>query len=339
MKDKHVLITGGTGSFGHKMTRRLVDGECASIRILSRDEAKQHHMRLDFSDARLEFHIGDVRDRRSVDHAMQGIDLVFHAAALKQVPSCEFFPIQAVMTNVMGSANVIDSAQEHAVDTVVCLSTDKAVMPINAMGMSKALMEKVAQASARSANSETTVCSVRYGNVMYSRGSVIPLFVQQIRDGAPLTVTDPAMTRFLLPLEVAVELVEYAFTHAEPGDTFIRKAPASTMSDLAFATREVFGVDNPITEIGVRHGEKLFETLATQEELRHAEDLGDYWRIRMDTRGLNYDSYFDKGDVVDLESLSDYHSHNTDRLDVEGTMALLLALPEIQRDLDQWRSR
>ncbi len=339
ISDKHVLITGGTGSFGNKMTRRLLDGECASIRILSRDEAKQHHMRLDFSDARLEFHVGDVRDRRSVDHAMQGIDLVFHAAALKQVPSCEFFPIQAVMTNVMGSANVIDSAQDHGVDTVVCLSTDKAVMPINAMGMSKALMEKVAQASARSSTSETTVCSVRYGNVMYSRGSVIPLFVQQIRDGAPLTVTDPAMTRFLLPLEVAVQLVEYAFVHAEPGDTFIRKAPASTMSDLALATRQIFEADNPITEIGVRHGEKLFETLATQEELRHAEDLGDYWRLRMDNRGLNYDSYFSEGDVVDLGSTSDYHSHNTERLDVEGTMELLLGLPEIQRDLERWRSR
>jgi len=325
-----VLITGGTGSFGKKMTRRLLDQGCGQIRILSRDEAKQHEMRIEFEDSRLEFHVGDVRDRRSVDYAIGGVDLVFHAAALKQVPSCEFFPIQAVLTNVLGSANVIESAQGEGVQTVVCLSTDKAVMPINAMGMSKALMEKVAQSSARRSLDGTTVCSVRYGNVMYSRGSVIPLFVQQLLDGKPLTVTDPAMTRFLLPLEVAVELVEYAFVNAQPGDTFVRKAPAATMGVLAEAMRQLFDVDVPIEEIGVRHGEKLFETLATREELRHGQDMGDYWRLQMDQRGLDYASYFSEGEQVGLETENDYHSHNTERLDIDGTIALLRQLPEIQ---------
>lgn len=332
---KTVLITGGTGSFGKKMARRLLDQGCPKIRIFSRDEAKQHQMRIDFADARLEFHIGDVRERQSIDHAMAGVNLVFHAAALKQVPSCEFFPLQAVLTNVIGSANVIESAQAKGVETVVCLSTDKAVLPVNAMGMSKALMEKVAQSSARRSSDSTVVCSVRYGNVMYSRGSVIPLFVQQLADGMPLTVTNPAMTRFLLPLEVAVDLVEYAFQHAEPGDTFIRKAPASSMGDLAEAMGQLFNSQNPVELIGVRHGEKLYETLATQEELRNAEDMGDYWRLRMDQRGLDYAQYFSEGEEVELSASEDYHSHNTEQLDVEGTKKLLLGLPEIQEALAQ----
>lgn len=332
-ESKTVLITGGTGSFGHKMASRLLDQNYGRIKIFSRDEAKQHQMRVDMADPRLEFHIGDVRERQSVDHAMGGVDLVFHAAALKQVPSCEFFPLQAVLTNVMGSANVIESSQAAGVKTVVCLSTDKAVMPVNAMGMSKALMEKVAQAASRRESSDTIICSVRYGNVMYSRGSVIPLFVQQIREGKPLTITDPAMTRFLLPLETAVELVEHAFTHARQGDTFIRKAPACTVRDLAYAVRDLMGSDIAIEEIGVRHGEKLYETLATQEELRGAEDMGDYWRLQLDGRGLDYAQYFSEGESVELESAEDYHSHNTTRLGLEGTKELLLKLPELREAL------
>lgn len=328
-----VLITGGTGSFGRQMASRLLEQGYGRIRILSRDEAKQHQMRVDFSDSRLDFHIGDVRDRDSVDHAMDGVDLAFHAAALKQVPSCEFFPEQAVLTNVLGSSNVIESAQAASVRTVVCLSTDKAVMPINAMGMTKALMEKIAQAAARRSTSPTVVCSVRYGNVMYSRGSVIPLFLDQIRAGKPITLTDPNMTRFLLPLERAVDLVEHAFTHAESGDIFIRKAPASSMGDLAAAMVELFGTNVPIDNIGVRHGEKLYETLATQEELRHAEDMGAYWRLKMDNRGLDYNQYYSEGDQVDLASLKDYHSHNTERLDIVGTMALLREIPEVRIEL------
>jgi len=334
-----VLITGGTGSFGTKMARRLLDTDVEKIKIFSRDEAKQHQMRVDFADPRLEFHIGDVRNKQSLSHAMPGVDMVFHAAALKQVPSCEFFPLQAVLTNVLGSANVIESAQEHDVRSVVCLSTDKAVMPVNAMGMTKALMEKVAQAAARSqAGPNTTVSSVRYGNVMYSRGSVIPLFVQQIFEGKSLSLTNPDMTRFLLPLEVAVDLVQFAFENAEAGDTFIRKAAASTVGVLAEALLMVFEADNPIDVIGVRHGEKLYETLATQEELRNATDEGDYWRLRMDQRGLNYAQYFTEGDV-DIRVAEDYHSHNTEQLDVAATAELLLQLPEIQADLERWRSR
>ncbi len=338
--DKTVLITGGTGSFGRKMARRLLDRGVGKIKIFSRDEAKQHFMRVEFGDPRLEFHIGDVRDRQSVDHSMaDGVDLIFHAAALKQVPSCEFFPLQAVWTNVIGSANVVESAQSAGVGSVVCLSTDKAVMPVNAMGMSKALMEKVAQSSARrTAEGGTVVSSVRYGNVLYSRGSVVPLFVDQINNKRSLTITDPAMTRFLLPLEVAVDLVEHAFAYAEPGDIFIRKAPASTVADLAEAVRQLMEVDNPIEVIGVRHGEKLYETLATSEELRHAQDMGDYWRLRMDGRGLDYDQYFTEGDEDAVGMAEDYHSHNTERLDVEATKDLLLELPEMRRAIADWQA-
>ena len=338
-EDKTVLITGGTGSFGKKMGRRLLDRGVGKVIIFSRDEAKQHFMRVEFADPRLEFHIGDVRDRQSVDHAMGGVDMIFHAAALKQVPSCEFFPLQAVWTNVIGSANVIESAQARGVKSVVCLSTDKAVMPVNAMGMSKALMEKVAQASAKRSPDTTVVSSVRYGNVLYSRGSVVPLFVDQIMYKRPLTITNPDMTRFLMPLEVAVDLVEHAFNNAEPGDTFIRKAPASTVADLAEAVRQLMDAeDSPVQNIGVRHGEKLYETLATIEELRHAEDMGDYWRLQMDDRGLDYDQYFSEGEEQDLTSAEDYHSHNTERLDVQGTKDLLLELPEMHQAIAEWKA-
>lgn len=336
---KRVLITGGTGSFGRKMTLRLLDRGCEHVRVFSRDEAKQHDMRIEFGDPRLDFHVGDVRDRDSVDRAMDSVDLVFHAAALKQVPSCEFFPIQAVLTNIIGSDNVISAARFHQVSSVVCLSTDKAVLPVNAMGMTKALMEKVVQAWARQEDHPTTVCSIRYGNVMYSRGSVIPLFVQQILSGEPLTVTDPDMTRFLLPLETAVDLVEFAFVKGNRGDTFIRKAPASTVGDLAAALLQLFEASNPVETIGVRHGEKLYETLATREELQASEDLGDYWRLRTDVRGLDYAQYFTEGDRALLQHKDDYHSHNTERLDVDAIVALLLQIPEVRAALDVWSRR
>lgn len=337
MSGRTVLITGGTGSFGHKMAARLLAGEVGSVRVFSRDEAKQHQMRVDFGDPRLEFYLGDVRNEDSLRRAMFDVDHVFHAAALKQVPSCEFFPVEAVLTNVLGSANVIEAAQQMGVGSVVCLSTDKAVLPVNAMGMTKALMEKVAQSAARSSRTaDTVVSSVRYGNVMYSRGSVIPLFVQQIFEGKPLTLTDPEMTRFLLPLETAVDLVDFAFENARPGDTFIRKAPASTVGVLAEAMISLFEVDNPINVIGVRHGEKLYETLATAEELRGASDEGDYWRLQMDGRGLNYEQFFTEGTAENAVVVEDYHSHNTRRLSVQETTELLLELPEIRADLDRW---
>ncbi len=295
---KTVLITGGTGSFGSTVTRKLVHRGCKQIRILSRDEAKQDAMRNSLEDGHnVRFYIGDVRDAQSVKSAMHGVDLVFHAAALKQVPSCEFFPLEAVATNVLGSANVIRAAVTRGVQTVVLLSTDKAVYPINAMGMSKALMEKVGQAAAREANGTgTRVCTVRYGNVMYSRGSVIPLFVKQLSEGKMLSVTEPDMTRFLMPLSHAVDLVEYALLMAEQGDVFIRKAPASTVGDLAIAVQNVFGKQVGMSRIGIRHGEKMYETLATAQELRLAEDMGEYYRIPLDDRDLNYDKYFKEGD-------------------------------------------
>jgi len=337
--NKTVLVTGGTGSFGTTIAQHLLARDVREVRVLSRDEAKQHQMRVEQADPRLQFYIGDVRDERSVDLVTAGADLVFHAAALKQVPSCEFFPIEAVMTNIIGSRNVLESAIKHGVQSVVCLSTDKAVMPINAMGMTKALMEKVAHASARSLNSETVVSTVRYGNVLYSRGSVIPLFVDKIFRGESLTVTDPEMTRFLLPLAQAVDLVEFAFFNADRGDTFIRKAPAASVGDLAAAVNELFGNPVEVRTIGVRHGEKLYETLATTEELQSAEDMGDYWRLRMDTRGLNYESYFDVGAGESREHLDDYHSHNTERLSVQGVIDLLLGLPEMRQALETWNSR
>ena len=330
-----VLITGGTGSFGRTMTRYLLERGCAEIRIFSRDEAKQDAMRGEFNSPLLRFYLGDVRHRPSLSAALEGADFVFHAAALKQVPSCEFFPMQAVLTNVVGSENVIEEGVARGVRSIVCLSTDKAVYPINAMGMSKALMEKVAQARARGSRStDVTVSCVRYGNVMFSRGSVIPLFVDKIRRRQPIPVTEPTMTRFMLPLIQAVELVEFAFLNARPGDIFVRKAPAATLYDLATAMKRIFRADNPIEVIGFRHGEKLYETLATKEELRRSDDLGDFLRVRMDDRDLNYDKYFEEGDPLEITT-DDYHSHNTRRLGVHEVEQLLLTLPEIRAALEE----
>jgi UDP-N-acetylglucosamine 4,6-dehydratase/5-epimerase len=325
-----VLVTGGTGSFGGTMVRRLLLNDVAEVRILSRDELKQDDMRRALDDDRVRFYLGDVRDPASVDRATRGVDHVFHAAALKQVPSCEFFPIEAVRTNVLGSANVIEAANTNGVRSVVCLGTDKAAYPINAMGMSKALMEKVAQAFARNnPTARTVVSSVRYGNVMMSRGSVIPLFVEQVKAGRPLTVTDPGMTRFLLTLEDAVSLVDHAFLHAQPGDQFVRKAPASTVGDLATAVALAMGRETDIKVIGTRHGEKLFETLATREELARADDQGDYFRVPVDARDLNYGEYFEEGDARPAAT-DDYHSHNTERLGIDEVVSLLRAQPDFQ---------
>lgn len=330
-----VLITGGTGSFGNALLDRLRPHGVREIRIFSRDELKQEQMRIRYVDPRLKFYIGDVRDRDSIDRAMRGVDYVFHAAALKQVPSCEFFPMQAVQTNVAGSANVIESAIRHGASRLVCLSTDKAVYPVNAMGMTKALMEKVAAAAARAADSDRTIlASVRYGNVMCSRGSVIPLFIEQIKAGKPLTVTVAEMTRFLLPLTQAIELVTFAFQHANQGDLFVRKAPACTVDALATALKNLFASDVPVQVIGMRHGEKIYETLATREELAKAEDMGDYYRVPMDDRDLNYGKYFTEGDTRE-SSIDDYTSHNTERLDVAGVERLLLSLPEVCAELER----
>lgn len=327
-----VLITGGTGSFGSTVTRQLLTTDVGEIRILSRDEAKQDNLRRWLADSRVRFYVGDVRDPHSVREAMTGVDYVFHAAALKQVPSCEFFPLQAVATNVQGSANVINAAHECGVRSVVCLSTDKAVYPINAMGISKAMMEKVAQAFARNhPESATTVSITRYGNVMYSRGSVIPLFVEQLQSGAPLTVTDPSMTRFLMSLQESVDLVQYAFTNAEPGDLFVRKAPASTIEDLARGVALVLGIREPeISVIGTRHGEKLYESLLSREEMAKAEDCGDYYRVPLDARSLDYGLYVEEGEH-DSEKLTDYTSHNTRRLSVDEVADVVSALPEMRK--------
>ncbi len=331
LKGKTVLITGGTGSFGRAFVDILRPREVKEIRIFSRDELKQEMMRIELNEPRLKFHIGDVRSRESVDAVMQGVDFVFHAAALKQVPSCDFFPMQAVYTNVNGSHNVVDSAISHGVAKVICLSTDKAVYPINAMGMTKALMEKVAQAAARATGPGATVVStVRYGNVMCSRGSVIPLFVQQIKAQQALTITEPGMTRFLLPLREAVDLVLFAFEQGRQGDILIRKAPACTVADLAAALKTVFRSEVPVKVIGVRHGEKLYETLATREELRRADDMKEYYRVAMDSRDLNYNQYFTEGDVQEAE-VEDYTSHNTTRLTVKEVEGLLRTLPEMQQ--------
>mgnify|MGYP000448045858 CR=1 FL=1 len=328
-----VLITGGTGSFGHEFLDYLKSRDCREVRIFSRDELKQEHMRAALADPKIKFYIGDVRDRDSVDNAMRSVDYVFHAAALKQVPSCEFFPMQAVLTNVTGSHNVIESAMAHGVKRLVCLSTDKAVYPVNAMGMTKALMEKVTHAAARAGgNGGTILSSVRYGNVMASRGSVIPLFIKQMRDGKPLTLTVPEMTRFLLPLPLAIELVAFAFNHGQQGDLFVRKAPACTVANLAQALKNLFHSDVPIQVIGIRHGEKIYETLATREELAKAEDMGDYYRVPMDDRDLNYSKYFTEGDTTE-SSLEDYTSHNTEQLDVAAVEALMLSLPEVREAL------
>ena len=338
LSNKTILITGGTGSFGNTLVETLVKNyKPKKIIIFSRDEKKQHDMRLEFDNPILEFVIGDIRDQQSVDVAMRNVDLVFHAAALKQVPSCEFFPMQAVLTNIVGSNNVINAAINNKVQSVVCLSTDKAVYPLNAMGMSKALMEKVSQAASRSAqNGDTKISCVRYGNVMYSRASVIPLFIKQIKEGKRITITEPTMTRFMLSLEEAIDLVVFAFENACNGDVFIRKAPACTVIDLAIALKNLYGSDAPIEIIGMRHGEKIYETLMTMEEMCRSEDMGDYFRVQMDGRDLNYSKYFTEGDVSESSS-DDYTSHNTYRMNVEEVQELLLTLPEIRDDLDRVR--
>lgn len=334
IKDSIVVITGGTGSFGSVMARHALSEGAAEIRVFSRDEAKQDAMRHAIGDSRVRFYIGDTRDADSVDRAIRGSDLVFHAAALKQVPSAEFFPLEAVKTNINGSANVLRSSVENSVSSVVCLSTDKAVYPINAMGMSKALMEKTALAFARDfQDSDTRISVTRYGNVMYSRGSVIPLFISQIKSGSPITITDPEMTRFLMSLSESVDLVEYAFSNSETGDLFVRKAPAATIRDLAVALVEIFGGNlDQIQFIGVRHGEKLYESLLGVEERAKAQDQGRYFRVPLDARDLNYSLYFEEGEQR-AQELESYTSHNTDRLDVEGVKQLLLTIPEVQEEL------
>lgn len=334
IKGSKVVITGGTGSFGSNMARHLLTQDVEEIRIFSRDEAKQDAMRHALSDTRVRFFIGDTRDPESVERVVRGSDLIFHAAALKQVPSAEFFPLEAVKTNINGSANVLHSAIENEVKGVVCLSTDKAVYPINAMGMSKALMEKTAQAFARDyQDSKTTIAVTRYGNVMYSRGSVIPLFISQIKSGKPLTITDPTMTRFLMSLAESVDLVKYAFENAQTGDLFVRKAPASTIETLALALIEMFGgKKEQIQTIGFRHGEKLYESLLSTEERVKSEDLGGYFRVPLDSRDLNYSVYFEEGQPR-KESLEAYTSHNTERLDLEAVKNLLLTIPEVRQEL------
>jgi len=335
-----VLITGGTGSFGKTMLKDLLATGVSEVRILSRDEEKQDALRNDLRDDRVRYYIGDIRDRGAVDRAMMGVHAVFHAAALKQVPSCEFFPHEAVLTNVLGSENVIRSAIAANVKSVVCLSTDKAVFPVNVMGMSKALMEKTAQAAARTLgpDADTIISAVRYGNVMYSRGSAIPLFIRQIKSGIPITVTEPTMTRFLMPLRYSVALVHHAFEHANQGDLFIKKAPASTIIDLINALKELFEVpDHPVELIGWRHAEKLYETLASAQELGSAEDMGDYYRIKLDMRDLNYKPYFSEGEQKSVQH-EDYHSHNTERLDIAGVEELLLSLPEVRAEVDAWKA-
>ncbi|WP_425639296.1 polysaccharide biosynthesis protein [Algoriphagus yeomjeoni] len=334
LKNKTLLITGGTGSFGNAVLRRFLNtAHFKEIRIFSRDEKKQDDMRTTLNNDKLKFYIGDVRNYDSVERAMRGVDYVFHAAALKQVPSCEFFPIEATRTNVFGTQNVIDAADANSVKKVICLSTDKAAYPINAMGISKALMEKVAVAASRNLKN-TTVCLTRYGNVMASRGSVIPLFLQQIRDGNPLTLTDQNMTRFLMSLDEAVELVLFAFENGNPGDLFVNKAPSSTIGDLAQAIKDLCDADNEIKIIGTRHGEKLYETLCTREEMIKAEDMGDFFRIPADNRDLNYAKYFSEGESF-IDQIEDYNSQNTERLSVEGVKELLLKLPIIQAEINR----
>lgn len=339
-KDKVLLITGGTGSFGNAVLRRFLDSDIREIRIFSRDEKKQDDMRHRLQNPKVKFYIGNVRDKDSVDVAMRGVDYVFAAAALKQVPSCEFFPMEATRTNVIGTGNVLASAIEHGVKNVVVLSTDKAAYPINAMGISKALMEKVAIAKGRELGegAATTICCTRYGNVMASRGSVIPLWVSQMKEGKPITITDPHMTRFMMTLDDAVDLVIYAFEHGHNGDLFVQKAPAASLDVLAQALKELYAKIDPrygateVKVIGTRHGEKLYETLVTREEMAKAIDMGEYYRIPCDSRDLNYDKYFTEGNEK-VSEIEDYHSHNTARLDVEGMKRLLLKLRFIREDL------
>ena len=338
-KNKTLLITGGTGSFGNAVLKRFLNTDIGEIRIFSRDEKKQDDMRKELKSDKVKFIIGDVRDYNSIATAMHGVDYVFQAAALKQVPSCEFFPMEAVKTNVIGTENVLNAAIAYNVKKVICLSTDKAVYPINAMGVSKAMMEKVMIAKSRTVSMDkTTICGTRYGNVMCSRGSVIPLFIQQIKNGQPITVTDPNMTRYLMFLDDAVELVLFAFKNGMPGDIFVQKAPSSTIGDLAQAIKELFSAENDIKIIGTRHGEKLSETLLTREEMAHAEDLGGYYRVPADNRDLNYDKFFVTGE----EKVSygwEYTSHNTKRLDIPAIKQLLLNIDYVQKELKDWKNR
>lgn len=332
--NKVLMITGGTGSFGNAVLNRFLKTDVKEIRIFSRDEKKQEDMRIALNDPKLKFYIGDVRDYDSIHSAMKGVDYVFHAAALKQVPSCEFYPMEAVRTNVLGADNVMKAAIANRVDRVIVLSTDKAVYPINAMGISKAMMEKLMVAKARmQLEGETVFCATRYGNVMASRGSVIPLFIEQLREGKSITITDPTMTRFLMSLEDSVDLVLHAFEHGEQGDIFIQKAPASTIEVLAQALKELFAKDNEIRIIGTRHGEKLYESLVSREELAKAEDMGQYYRVPADNRDLNYAKFFVEGEM-EITEFEDYTSHNTTRLDIEGVKELLLKLSYIQEQLN-----
>jgi len=334
-KNKVLLITGGTGSFGTTVLRRFIDSDIKEIRIFSRDEKKQDDMRHQIQNNKVKFYIGDVRDKRSVDAAMNGVDLIFHAAALKQVPSCEFFPMQAVMTNIIGTDNVLDSAIQHGVKNVVVLSTDKACYPINAMGISKSMMEKVAIAKGRSMgdSAKTIICCTRYGNVMASRGSVIPLWIEQIKKGADITITDPNMTRFMMTLDHAVDLVLFAFKNGRNGDLFVQKAPSSTLETLATSLIGLYNSNVKIRIIGTRHGEKLYETLVTREEMSKAQDLNEYYRIPCDNRDLNYDEYFIEGNE-NVSSFEDYHSHNTKILDVNEMKELLLKLEIVTNDIN-----
>jgi UDP-glucose 4-epimerase len=335
-KNKTLLITGGTGSFGNAVLRRFLDTDIAEIRIFSRDEKKQDDMRKKYNNSKLKFYIGDVRDYQSILNATRGVDFLYHAAALKQVPSCEFHPMEAVKTNVLGTENVLEAAIANGVKRVVCLSTDKAVYPINAMGISKAMMEKVIVAKSRNVDkSKTVICGTRYGNVMASRGSVIPLFVDLIKEGKPLTITDPNMTRFMMTLDDAVDLVLYAFEHGNNGDIFVQKAPAATIQTLAIALKELMDLpEHPIHIIGTRHGEKLYEALLSREEMVAAEDMGEYYRVPPDLRDLNYGKYVEQGDQR-ISQVEDYNSHNTERLDVEGMKNLLLKLAFIRAICDK----
>ena len=335
-KNKVLLISGGTGSFGNAVLRRFLTTDIKEIRIFSRDELKQDNMRKLYNNEKLKFYIGDVRDKNSIDDAMRGVDYVFHAAALKQVPSCEFYPMQAVKTNIIGTENLLNAAINAGVKKVIALSTDKAVYPINAMGVSKAMMEKVVVAKGRNVKGTMIACT-RYGNVMASRGSVIPLFVNQVKKGKPITITDPNMTRFMMSLDQAIDLVLFAFEHGESGDIFVQKAPAATVELLAHTMKNILGVpDHEVKTIGTRHGEKLYETLLTKEEMVKAIDMGEYYRIPADTRDLNYNQFFEEGEEVITEA-GEYHSHNTHRLNEEELTELLLNLREIQDDLKEFQ--
>jgi len=338
-KNKTLLITGGTGSFGGAVLDRFLNTDIAEIRIFSRDEKKQDDMRHRYKNDKIKYYIGDVRNIQSLNDAMYGVDYVFHAAALKQVPSCEFFPIEAVATNVFGTNNVLTAAIAAGVKKVICLSTDKAAYPVNAMGTSKAMMEKVFVAKARTIPADKTlICGTRYGNVLCSRGSVVPLFIEQIKAGKPLTITEPSMTRFIMSLDEAVELVLFAFEHAETGDIMVQKAPASTIGDLAQAVKELFNVDSEIKIIGIRHGEKMSETLLTNEECAHAIDMGNFYRVPADKRGLNYDKYFTEGNEKRNE-LTEFNSNNTELLNVEQVKAKLLSLQYIKDELSAWEKK